>query len=80
MSIEEVRAKLQLAEQNAEHFRALAANPNLSFRAALAAHNRYRSKRAAAILYRKALDYELAKAQAAFEAKMKQPRSRPPST
>lgn len=76
MSIEEVRAKLQ----QAEHYRLLANDPSLSLRAALAAHNLHRSYRAAAKLARKALEYELAKAQAAFEATMKQRRSRHPPT
>jgi hypothetical protein len=58
MTIEEVRAKLQEAEARAAHFQKLASDPNLSLRAALAAHQHYRRNRAAARLYRKALDYE----------------------
>jgi hypothetical protein len=64
MSVEEVRAKLRQAQQRAEHFRKLASNPTLSLRAALAAHHRLRSNKAAVKLYRKALVYEIEKAKA----------------
>jgi hypothetical protein len=62
MSIEEVQRKLDLAQQNADYYRKLAALPSLSHRAALAAHNRVRSHLAAASLYRKALAHEHEKA------------------
>jgi hypothetical protein len=58
MSIEEVQRKLALAQQNADHYRKLAALPSLSFRASYAAQHMARSHQAAAKLYLKALTYE----------------------
>lgn len=63
MSIEEVQKKLQLAQANLAHYRALAALPSLSRRAALAAQESARSYQAAVTLYQKALAYEQGKAQ-----------------
>lgn len=58
MSIEEVQSKLDLARQNRDYYRRLAARPEQSNRAALAAQMLARSYGAAASLYEKALNYE----------------------
>lgn len=64
MSIDEVQRELEFAQQNLEHYRALAELPSLSPRAAQQAREAARSYQAAVILGQKALAYEQEKAQA----------------
>ncbi len=68
MTIEAIRHKLASAQSNMERFQKLAGNPRLSRGAAIAAHSLARSYMAAVMLYRRALAYEIGKADAGKSA------------